>query len=62
VNAANLLADLEEFIDDHRPHGPLTASSSTVWEPILKVENARMGTPHLRKCHLAVSRPPHSKF
>ena len=26
---ANLLADLEDFVNDHRTHGPLTADAST---------------------------------
>jgi hypothetical protein len=28
VNRTNLLADLEEFLYDHRPHGPLTANAT----------------------------------
>ena len=24
----NLLADLEDFVNDHRPHGPLTADAT----------------------------------
>ena len=24
----NLLTDLEEFVDDHRPHGPLTGDAT----------------------------------
>jgi hypothetical protein len=28
VNPVNLFADLEEFVHDHRPHGPLTADAS----------------------------------
>ena len=28
MNPVNLLADLEEFIHDHRPHGPLTGEAT----------------------------------
>jgi hypothetical protein len=28
VNPVNLLADLEDFIHDHRPHGPLTGDAT----------------------------------
>jgi hypothetical protein len=28
VNPVTLLADLEDFIHDHRPHGPLTADAT----------------------------------
>ncbi len=28
VNPANLLTDLEEFVEDHRPHGPLVADAT----------------------------------
>ena len=28
MKPANLLADLEEFVHDHRPHGPLTADAT----------------------------------
>jgi hypothetical protein len=29
VNPVNLLADLQGFVHDHRPHGPLTADATT---------------------------------
>jgi hypothetical protein len=28
VNPVNLFADLEEFVHDHRPHGPMTADAT----------------------------------
>jgi hypothetical protein len=28
VNPVNLLVDLEDFVHDHRPHGPLTADAT----------------------------------
>jgi sarcosine oxidase delta subunit len=28
MNPVNLLADLEDFVHDHRPHGPLTADAT----------------------------------
>ena len=28
VNPANLLTDLEEFVEDHRPQGPLVADAT----------------------------------
>ena len=28
MKPVNLLADLEEFVHDHRPHGPLTADAT----------------------------------
>ena len=28
MNPVNLFADLEEFVHDHRPHGPLTADAT----------------------------------
>jgi hypothetical protein len=28
VSPGNLLSDLEDFINDHRPHGPLTADAT----------------------------------
>jgi hypothetical protein len=36
VNAVTLLTDLEEFVHDHRPHGPLTADATEpVWNGYL---------------------------
>ena len=28
MNPVNLLADLHDFVHDHRPHGPLTADAT----------------------------------
>jgi hypothetical protein len=44
VNPVNLFADLEEFVHDHRPHGPLTADATEpAWNDYLLIVTCSCG-------------------
>jgi hypothetical protein len=44
VNPVNLPADLEEFVHDHRPHGPLVADATEpAWNDYLLTSTCSCG-------------------